>query len=261
MPPKKQMRKGAKFSRPSSKRSKRNTNFRPLRVYNERSDQQITFKSVTPYKVFEHSKGTVGTYFHGYSVINPHYALLNSSYSPLLNVYDLFRVKKIVMKTWIPGASANVGGCTSSKLYRDNRTNEPNPYYEGLLQEREHKRGRAKTTFKWTWFPIEPSDMDYLNTQSAAVERYGQLNIAGIAFPEWSEVLNPVIEYTYYIDFKYLENPKPAKPFYVGESSEEDDEHRENKDNFVLLANAIKQVNLNDNKIVSKDYNRKLFSR
>lgn len=133
------------------------------------------------------------------------------------------RVKKIIVRTWIPGANMTVGGSTCAKLYRDARINNPNPYYEGLIQERGVKRGRVITPFTFQWKPIEPSDQEFLPIDNSLDNgRYGQINYAAISLPlPFSKAWYPIVEYTFYIDFKYLLNP--TVPTLINTKSDDDE--------------------------------------
>lgn len=195
----------------------RSGRYRTLRVLTERGDQQVVFKDIIPFSNFKENEGKSGIYFSGYSLLTPFSSIKQSAYSPYVDIYDLCRIKKVLISVWIPGATVNLGGCTVAKLFRDARLNNPNLLYEGLIQERDVKRGRMVTRFNFTWFPIEPSDMEFLPINNSLDNgRFGQLNMAAISIPTpWSNAYAPIIEYTYFVDFKYLVNPPVPAIFSV----------------------------------------------
>jgi hypothetical protein len=181
-----------------------------VRILDEPGDQTIVFKDFGNLQNFVNGQGGTGTFMCGYSPSEPYYALSQSSYSGFINVYELCRIKKIHFRVSIPGATMNVGGLTAAKLYRDGRTDNKNPYYEGLVQERLVSRGKAWTVYDFTWYPIEPSDYEYAPMTNALDNgRFGQLNFAAITFPSpFSNIYTPVVETTYTVEFKYLKDPK-----------------------------------------------------
>jgi hypothetical protein len=197
---------------------------RNLRVYVEPTDQQIVFKDVTPFEITNHGEGKSGVYLNNYILIKPYASLNQSSYALLDKVYALVRVKKIKISVWMPGATFNTSGSTVAKLYRDSRPANPNPYYEGLIQERGISRGKVTKRHDFVWLPIEPQDMEFLPVTSVLDNggRYGQLNFAAINLPTpYAQSIEPIIEFTYFMDFKYLLDPKV--PTTIRNANNDDD--------------------------------------
>lgn len=150
-------------------------------------------------------------YFDAYEVIGPHNILMNSSWAPLLDVYESVRVTRIDMKCYLYGVSVNTPGVTTSMCFRDVVPTDPLRTYEQLAVEPGHKRGRPVTVFSFRWVPIEPSDYEFYDhaqfpTMDSGI--YGQLNYAGAGFP--GQPPQPIIEFTVKYDFKHLIKPRES---------------------------------------------------
>ena len=227
-------------NRRKANKSKVNRNYNnigrlmPIKVLIERGDQTITFKEILPIENFVNGTGNSGVYLHGYSIHRPYSALQNSAYNGLLNVYNLARVARIRTSVYVPGSSASTPGYTAAKMYRDARDSSPNPFFEGLIQERSVKRGRSWYRYTFDWLPIEPGDYDFFPfTNVMDNGRYGQTNFAAITFmAPFASAYQPEIEFTYTIDFKYLRNlPNISRgitnrpPIKDNRSRQEDDDY------------------------------------
>lgn len=183
--------------------------FTEVKVYREPGDQSITIKDIFTLENLQNGNGGTGVFIKGYSITKPYAALQQSSYSGFLNTFDLMRLKKYNLRLYVPAATLSLGGLTASKLYRDARADNPNPFYEGLCQERLVRRGKMWTVYSWNWSPIEPNDWDFFPVSNALDNgRYGQINWAAIGVPApYTASYVPLVEITYVIDFKYLKDP------------------------------------------------------
>lgn len=198
-----------------------------VRIFNEPGDQTIVFKDFANLENFVNGTGGTGIYMKGYSTASPFYSLNQSSYAGLISVYELMRVKQIVFRVSVPGANMNIGGLTAAKIYRDGRSDNKNPFYEGLVQERSVSRGKMWTVYTFKWLPIEPSDYEYSPITNALDNgRYGQVNFAAISIPApFATAYTPVVETTYTIEFKYLSDPKVPTAVNIDVNDDFEDLH------------------------------------
>lgn len=185
----------------------------PVRL---RPDHRVVVRMVRAFDTVNVASG----YFDNYSVFRPYKYLSQSPYAPLLDIYESLRVTKIIARFYLTGVSAFTTGVTAGMYFRDVVPSNPQRYYEQLVEEPGHKRGRALKSFQFTWLPIEPSDYDfYDHAQQAQMDegRYGQINFAGQAL---SNPENPksLIEFEVTYDFKSL--IKPTLPRNVGQNYE-----------------------------------------
>lgn len=219
----------------------------PVSIYTERGDQTITFKTILPFQTFSQNAGASGIYTHGYSIIKPFEALSRSAYSPIAGAFELCKLKMVKTIISMPGATITTGGLTCAKMYRETRRTEPNPVYEGLIQERLVRRGKPSTRYTFTWHPIEPDDLNFYPFESALDNgRFGQINHASVSMPTpFATSFNPIIEYTFVIEFKYIERPVPPtisvsiNPSDSGDSDESSE--------FELLCQQCSKLTIKNN--------------
>lgn len=263
------LKRSAKSQSSYSKRSAiRNSRaqFRNAKMYIEPGDQRVTIKSTSAFAQTDSGTSTGATYFHSYSIAKPYSLLVNSPYAGYAKIYSLVRLSSYSVKVSIPGSHKSLPGATASKLFRDIRPTNPNPVYEQLIQETRHKRGKSYTTYKFNWYPIEPSDFEFLQfNETVDSGRYGQINIAGIAFPTpFQEVYKPIIEWTFNYDFKYLidttayylfSNNTASLPIRLNsedlENFTDDDDYQpvpNTKDDY-LIVDALNKLNIKDKSV------------
>jgi len=195
-------------NRNNRKRRNNTNNNRPRVVrpfMSVRPDHSVVVKHVQ----FFSDNEINSSYFACHNNVKPYQMLANSSYAPLLNIYESLRVTKIVAQVWLGGVSMTTPGYTACMYFRDVLTVLPQRFAEQLICEPGHKQGRPTTKFTVTWLPIEPTDYEFYDHSQAANmdnNRYGQLNFAGASFP--SEVTKPIIQFTIWYDFKSLVKPE-----------------------------------------------------
>lgn len=182
-------------------------------------DHRVLVRMVRPFDVMNSTSG----YFDGYTIFKPFAYLSASPYAPLLDIYESLRVTKIVAHFYLTGVSAFTTGVTAGMYFKDIVPTQPNRYYEQLVEEPGHKRGRALKAFTFTWTPIEPHDYDfYDHAQAGQMDdgRYGQINFAGVALSN-PDAPKSLIEFVVSYDFKSLKKPTVPRSLAYGDEDDE----------------------------------------
>jgi len=247
----------SKYTPRASNKNKRNPQFKAPKLFIERGDQRVTIKHQAKLDTIDNGTSSSSTYFHGFSLIKPFHVLATSPYKGYSDLYSLVRLSSYSVTVSIPGSHHSLPGATAAKLYRDKRPEAPNPFYEGIVAENSHKRGKSYTTFKFAWYPIEPSDVEfYPFDENIDNGRYGQINVAGIAFPApFNETYSPLVEYRFNYDFKYLKEIATPSLLYSltdnlrGLELYDSDEENQNQ-NFI----KIEELDTTRNLYLPSDY-------
>lgn len=187
-----------------------------------RPDHQVIVKHI---QKFENNNIAAG-YFDSYQVIKPYFILANSSYAPLLSIYESLRVTRIDVKSWLGNTSVTTPGYTANMYFRDVLTVQPNRFTEQLIVEPGSKRGRPVTVYHSSWRPIEPNDYEFYDHAQAAemdLSKYGQVNFAGASFGSF-EFDKPLMEFTIWYDFKSLVKPEAPPALTIQRLYPTDDE-------------------------------------
>lgn len=216
------MNKGNK-SKLNYKRSNRSNRRLPISVYSEPGDQIITFKQFTPLVAStEQRPPNSGLYVsHGKDILRPYYALTNSPYQAISEVYLSWRVIKIRALVYFPSATSITAGYSACKMFRD-QNQASFLEYENLVCERSVKRGRLLTRYTFDWSQIEPSDFEYIPVNPNLDDgRLGSIFLATIGQTA-SDLKQPEIEYTYTVEFKYLKQTVNYRAHRLLNSNDDD---------------------------------------
>jgi hypothetical protein len=183
-----------------------------------RPDHQVVIKHIQKFENFNSATG----YFDAYQVIKPFNILANSSYAPLLQIYESLRVTRVDVKSWMGNTSVTTPGYTASMYFRDVLTVVPNRFVEQLIVEPGSKRGRPVTVYHNSWRPIEPNDYEFYDHAQAAdmdSSKYGQVNYAGASFGSF-DFDKPLMEFTIWYDFKSLVKPEAPPSLAISRLSD-----------------------------------------
>jgi len=171
-----------------------------------KGDQVVNLIELKSFENVVANTGTSGAYLAAQQTVKPYNIITTGAYAGLAQVYEQIRINSYTVRAWISNVSTATSGSTAFKLFGDVRDTFTNPYYEGLVQERNHKDGRAWTCFQDSWRPIEPSDYEFSYLTTAIDNgRYGQFNLAAIGLPTGN--YSVVWEIRMQVEFKSLKNP------------------------------------------------------